>query len=149
MVTLDVDAIPTGVPNPPPWRVNYINDTEAPPSYKGVLPEAHTEGLLQFGHPEIQIRLASPNQASVILDRVGIWLVFEKAKVYPDQQIKILGEVYTIVASVDSTHRPVFRLAWRKDPRPGTNSMLEAITEFNAVMAINGLPPTRLPEPSK
>jgi hypothetical protein len=61
------------VPNPPPWRIDYLNDG----GLTALLPEARTIGLTRFDIPELCIKKVPPSLAASVLDRVAIWLVYE------------------------------------------------------------------------
>jgi hypothetical protein len=114
-ISLSLDDVPILTPNPPPWQINFLNNnTDNYPSRE--IPEAFTVGLRRFSVPELQIRLASPALASSILDRLGIWLVYQQASLKPRMKMNINGIDVVLVPIVDSAGNQAYRLAWGKDP---------------------------------
>lgn len=109
--TIKLDEMPAGVPNPPPWQVLYHNDSEN----RNTVPEAHTDGLIKLGVPEILIRLAPPGIAAAILDRLGIYLIFQKGTLSEGEGVVIDNVEYTVVPTVKDG-KPTYRLAWQRDP---------------------------------
>lgn len=120
MTILDTDPWPREAPNPPPWQVHYDSDEEGT-TRREVLPVAYTIGLLAIGLnskrdiPELRIHKAPPQIASVVLDRIGVWLVYENGVIEPGHVFKVAGVRYTAVLEVDTTLK-IYRLAWHKDP---------------------------------
>ena len=114
MIELSLNNTPPEVPNPPPWRVYYVNDSDKEIDHTtDVLPEAYTKGLSHFDKPELLLRLAPPKLASLVLDRIGVWLVYEKNYLSPDLSLSVEGTVYKAVPT-DKTS--LYRLSWTKDP---------------------------------
>ena len=108
-------------PNPPPWQIHYVNDQkedrkENPHWYDGCLPEAHTHGLDQFGDFDLQIRMAPPNVAASVLDKIGLWVLSSEETLKLGDMIKVLGTKYTLVKGFSVDGKLVCRLAWDKDP---------------------------------
>jgi hypothetical protein len=111
MESTNLDIWPVMVPNPPPWKVNYLNDEST--ELTDVVPSTLTEGLNKLGLPELIIRYAPPNIAAAVLDRLGAYLAFErKPKV---EKFTYAGIDYKIIPTLLG-ERPVLRLAWDKDP---------------------------------
>ena len=111
IVTIKLDEMPAGVPNPPPWEVLYHNDSEN----RNIVPAAHTNGLIKLGVPELLIRLAPPGIAASILDRLGIYLIFQKGTLSEGVGVVIADMEFTIVPTVNDG-KPTYRLAWQRDP---------------------------------
>lgn len=105
------DEFPVGAPNPPPWIVHYFNEENG--MSRPVLPEARTNGLSAYGVPELQIRLISPTLAAPILDRLGVWMVYEKQRLTDGMVIQLQDRVFHLVEFDES----VLRLCWENDPR--------------------------------
>lgn len=134
MIDVQLNTVPGEIPHPPPWRVKYITDREHFPSYGGVLPVARTEGISKYGLPELEIRLAPPQLAAALLDRVGILHVFEGKRVNVGQQLRVNTHpvvVYTVTPVVTEDGQPIYRLAWERDPAPDSKELLIAIDKFN------------------
>lgn len=109
---INLDATPSEAPNPPPWGVLYINDTEVS---DGVLPKAVTNGLYKFGFPELMIRLAPPNKAAMILDRVGIWLCYEKGSIHTEETFQVGDVSFQLAREGCIECDKLIRLSWEKD----------------------------------
>ena len=118
VLVIKLDDIPAGVPNPPPWQVLYHNDSE---NRREMLPEAHTDGLLKLGVPELLIRKAPPGIAAAILDRLGIYLIFQKGTL-TEGLIVAIDEVGYIIVPTVREGKPTYRLAWPRDPDDGGSS---------------------------
>lgn len=138
MIDISFDTIPEQVPNPPPWKVDYISDKDQEaPNYGGVLPVARTSGILRFGCPELEVRLAPPKLAAALLDRIGVWEVFERKKLEIGDQLRLDIDpetVYTVVPLITAAGIPMLRLAWHRDPAPSKCELLEAIKRFNTIL---------------
>ena len=113
---IELDSCGTSGPNPPPWEVHYVNDkVEHPLWYNGVLPEAHTHGILDL---DLQVRLVSPNLAAALLDNFGIWLLKNNARARPGDVISFQNKKFILTPSICICNgiRPILRLAWESDP---------------------------------
>lgn len=121
LIDFDRHPIPIGAPNPPPWEVLYLNEL--------AIPSARTRGLLRLGWPDLQVRLARPDHASQILDRIGIWLLFEKNQIGVNDTILFDSTEYALVPAVEGD-LPFLRLAWHRDPRPANGEMAKLTILF-------------------
>ena len=109
---VDLDQKPLTGPNPPPWKIDYVNEG----SSNGILPEAHTHGIHKFNRYELLLRKAPPNIAASVLDRIGLWLLDSSSMMSVGDIFLVLGTTYKVVHFVDSEQQQVFRLAWENDP---------------------------------
>lgn len=81
-----------------------------------VFPEAHTHGLDQFDHSEIQIRCVPFEISANILNTIAAWIAAGQGRLSKGDKV-IIGQIeHTIVAGKDSGDLPVLRLAWFIDP---------------------------------
>lgn len=116
------------------WEIRYVNDVCNRVWYGGSLPEAHTRGIDRFNRLDLCVRKAPPHAASVILDKVGLWLASSRRKLELNDLLRVLGTDYKVVPAIDATNRPVFRLAWDKDPEPDDEMLVHIMPEFNKAL---------------
>lgn len=130
---IDLESeFPTGAPNPPPWRIEYLNDDTEEPTK--VLPLARTIGLERLGLPNLLIRLAPPNVASAVLDRIGIFLAFEKRMITGEDTLRFAGVDFALMPELEGG-LPTLRLAWTRDQEKVTKGKTK---RFNKACETHG-----------
>lgn len=134
----NLDHIKIDGPNPPPWQIHYVNDESVGAAwYCGVLPEAHTHGLNKFNNIDLLIRKAPPNIAASVLDKIGMFLMKTNEKAKLGDKFIVLQCTYQVAPDFDVDKRPVFRLAWNKDPHTDDPHVLSKFKEACVLLNID------------
>ena len=105
------------------WTIDWVvpsNDSK--PNPNEVFPDAHTHGLRELGHKELQIRRLSLEASSFILNLVAAWVAsggeiadgdtFSFKTTTGSFAMKVKEEEYTGHAEKEI----ILRLSWDKDP---------------------------------
>lgn len=133
---IDLEAFPDNILNPPPWRIEYIVDEDEDSCPAKILPLARTIGLDKLGLPNLAIRFAPPNIASAILDRIGVFLVFEKKIPSKDDVLRFIGLDFAILPEVIENN-PILIVSWERDPGKATKRKNEQFNTACAELGIN------------
>lgn len=79
------------VPKKLPWEVQFLNHGRFKRN-----PKAITVGLSEYLKKEIEISNISPKKATKILDRIGIWFLYEKGTINKTTILKIKNNFFKI-----------------------------------------------------
>lgn len=95
------------------WVIDYVGatKTEELESY----PEAHTHGLADLGHLELQVRFVPMDIASYILNTIGAFIA-SGGKINKGDEILIGGIKHIIQETINQDGETLLKLTWFKDP---------------------------------